>query len=246
MRKKLLMRVFMGLMFVGTICSSAGAAIVTISALDVRSGGVFGHPNASAVTINGVAASGPTVTADPLDIQITYSMLDLDGDSTANDEVTFTLRATKFGPDGGSLRIFNQGIDTGFGNLNDVELSVINVTGTTTDAGNLITFNGFTGATAGAGVGAGIDISSSVEINGTAVTLASPDNGGFRFVTATTTFAPTATVQFDNSVNNNGGTIVARSYDLQFDAVAVPEPSSLAVLGLGAVGIIAVRRRRRR
>lgn len=224
------------------VAGTADAGIITIDNLDVRSSGVFGHdPDVSAVTING-AAPGPVVTADPVDVQLTYSNLNLDGDASANDAVTFTLRATKFGTDGGNLRAFNQGFDTGFGNLNDLSISVINVSGTTTDSGHNIVFDGFTGANAGAGRNG--ELNNSVEINGTTVTLANADTGEFEFITSGINFGPTPTVTFDNSTSI-GGTIVARNYDLQFSSTAaVPEPSSVALLSV--LGALAVLRRSRR
>ncbi|QDV62681.1 PEP-CTERM sorting domain-containing protein [Crateriforma conspicua] len=227
------------LLALAAVGSQANAALVNITALDVRGTGVFGHdPNISAVTINDVAPSGTTV-ADPLNIQLTYSNLDLDGDSTANDSVTFTLTAAG---GGGSQRAWGQGIDTGFGSLNNVTLSVSSVSGTTTDFGDTIVFDGFVGANAG--LGGNGDFQRNVDINGTTVNLTTANTGAFEFVTRGIDFAPTSTVLFDNS-GGTGGSIVARSYDLQFSTVAaVPEPSSFALLGL--CGGAAVWRRRRK
>jgi len=227
------------------MASVSHADIVTITALDVRGSGVFGHnPNVTAVTINGGAPSGSATVGDPLDILMTYSNLDMDGDGTANDSVTFTLQATKFGTDGGALRAFNQGIDTGFGNLNDVQVEVVGVSGTTTDFGDMIVFDGFTGAAAGAGTGAGTDLDKNVEINGTLVSIFQADNGAFRFGVAAIDFAATSTVTFDNS-GGPAGSIVARHYDLQFSTVpvAIPEPSALALIGMVG-GLLALRRRK--
>jgi hypothetical protein len=207
-------------------------AQVIIEALDIHASGVFGH-NANlggspttGVTING-AAIDPSVAvpADPLDITLTYGQLDLDADGTANDSVTFTVNVTGGTNAGGDpfQRAFNQGIDTGFGNINTLTVAVINVTGTTTDSGSPIFFDGFTGAGAGAGTGAGNDLDRRVEINGEVVEISSPDTGAFQFVTMTVDFAePTPTVLFDNSGGVAGagepgvGSIVARNYDLQF------------------------------
>ena len=225
--------------FLGLLMASplAMGATITIEALDVRANGVFGHnPNVSGVTVNGNAPAG-TVVADPINVELTYSNLDLDGDSTANDSVTFTLTATKTGSDGGDLRIFNQGIDTGFGNLNDVEVSVTAVSGVTTDGGAAITFDGFTGAAAGAGASGAVD--RTVEINGTGVTLSTPGAGGFEFAVSAIDFALTPTVTFDNS-GGTLGSVVARHYDLQFSAV--PEPASALLLTLGATALIARRK----
>lgn len=206
--------------------NSTQAAVATITALDVRSGGIFGHddnvgvaPQSGNLTINGADADGSVIVADPLDIRFTYDLLDLDGDSTANDSVTFTLRAEKIGEEGGNLRTFNQGFDTGFGNLNDLQVSVVNVTGTTTDAGDFIVFDGFIGAAVGFG-GNG-DLDSSATINGDSVSVISPSTGSFQFLIEALDFEPTPTVTFDDSVRNGIGTIVARHYDLQFSTTDV-------------------------
>ncbi|MEN1677952.1 MAG: PEP-CTERM sorting domain-containing protein [Planctomycetota bacterium] len=213
--------------------SASHAAEVTITSLDVRGTGIFGHPDVSGVTINGVAPPN-NVTADPLNITLTYSNLDLDGDSTANDSVTFTLTAAG---GGANQRAWGQGIDTGFGNLNDVTVSVTNVSGTTTDSGNPILFDGFTGADIG--VGGNGDLDRSAEINGQAVSISSANTNAFQFLTAGVDFAPTPTVLFDNS-GGTFGSVVARTYDLQFSAI--PEPSAALLLGLAVSGVVARRR----
>ena len=236
------------------VSNSAFAAVINIDALDVRSTGVFGHPDVSAVTINGVAPTNNT-TANPINVSITYSNLDLDGDASANDAVTFTLTATG---SGASPRIFGQGIDTGFGSLIGVTVSVSSVTGTTTDSGDTIVFDGFTGANIGAGSGSNPNagtgnpgspavIDRSVEINGSAVSIVfdNTPTPGFVFQTNGIDFAPTPTVLFDNS-SGTSGSLVARSYDLQFSTVPVPvpEPSSVALIGLVG-GFCGLSRRKR-
>lgn len=223
------------------VCSAAisQAATVTIEALDVRGTGIFGHdPNISGATINGGAFSGARTTSDPLEVMLTYNNLDLDGDSTANDSVTFTLSYT------GTLNdpsAFNQGVDTGFNNLDGLLVGVTGVSGTTTDSGNEIVFDGFTGAAAAAGFNG--DINKTVDINGTTVSLMSGSTGSFQFIQAPLDFGtPVATVAFDNGeANGGGGTLLARHFDLQFSTV--PEPASFALFGLGVLGIVASRRR---
>lgn len=210
----------------------ACGAVVSITALDVRGTGVFGHnPNVTGVTINGAAPSGTTV-ADPLNIEMTYSNLNLDNDGTANDSVTFTLVAAGGGT---NQRAWGQGIDTGFGNLNDVTVTLTMAPQTTTDLGAPIEFDGFTGAAIG--VGGNGDLNRTAEINGLPVAVMSANTGGFQFVIDAVDFAPTASVLFDNS-GGDFGAISARHYDLQFSAV--PEPAT-ALLLIVAMGLAAVR-----
>ncbi|QDT69650.1 hypothetical protein MalM25_25890 [Planctomycetes bacterium MalM25] len=210
------------------------AASITIEALDVRGSGVFGHPDVTSVTLNGGAVGGTTV-ADPLDFEITYTNLNLDGDASANDTITFTLRAA-----GGGMaqRAWGQGIDTGFGNLNDVTFSVTSVSGVTTDGGSPVQFDGFTGGAIG--VGGNGNLNRTAEINGNAVSVMSPTTGGFQFIIDAVDFAPVATVLYDNS-GGDFGAISARHHDLQFSAV-IPEPTSAMLLAIGAAGFLARRK----
>ena len=151
-----------------------------IDNLDVRVNGVFGHndhvgdPGSQTVMINGMpaGADGTPMLLDPIEYEITYANVDVEGDGTENDTIQFTLVA-----EGGSAgvngvqRIFGQGIDTGFGALNNVTVSVTDVSGTTTDSGLNIVFDGFWAAEVGAGTGADTALDRSVEINGTTVTF---------------------------------------------------------------------------
>lgn len=230
--------------------SMSFADIVNITALDLRGNGAFGHNGAGGspegdglatlISVAGVAPSGSRVSGDPLDYELSFAQLDLDGDGSANDTVLFTLRGT--GTNGATPSAFNQGTDTGFGNLNGIEFSVVNVSGTTTDSGDSIVFDGFTGAALG--VGGGTASTNTVDINGTTASATLP-GGGFAFLTDEVDFALTSTVTFDNSTRSAAtGTVVARHFDLQFSTVsAIPEPSSLAVLGLLG-GLVALRRRK--
>lgn len=206
------------------------AAVVTISALDLRGTGLFGHADAT-------LTSGPGNTAaDPLDWVISYANLDLDGDASANDTVNFTVRASG----GTNQRAWGQGVDTGFGSLNGVTFSVVDVSGTTTDSGDSIVFDGFTGGAIG--VGGNGNLNRTAEINGATASVVSPTTGGFQFVIDAVDFAPTATILYDNS-GGDFGAVSARHHDLQFSTVAVPEPSSAVLLGL-AGSMLAFRRRK--
>ena len=172
MKKTILLTFGIALMAMA-MASNLNAQVI-IENLDVRASGVFGHdmniggsPTAG-VTINGVAPDASAIVAsDPLDITLTYGNLDLDADGSANDSVTFTINVTGGTNAAGDpfQRAFNQGIGTGFGNLNDFTVTVTSVTGTTTDNGSPIFLDGFTGPGVGAGTGASSGPDHRAEIN---------------------------------------------------------------------------------
>ena len=166
----------------------------------------------------------------------------MDDDGLANDTFSFTLVATGTGP---NPRAFNQGIDTGFGQINGVTFSVTNVVGTS-DQGATVVFDGFTGAGAGSGGNGTLDRSVDIITSlGTNTATFNQTTNGFQFFTQDFDFASAqGTVQFTNS-SGTFGSIVARQFDFQFRGVAaIPEPSGVALIGL--VGsLVALRRTRK-
>ncbi|QDT69651.1 PEP-CTERM motif protein [Planctomycetes bacterium MalM25] len=219
--------------------SSANAATIVIETLGFNTNGVAfdatNEANASGELLNGAAFPGANVAGMTHDITLTYNNLDLDGDTTANDSVTFTINVTNPGPG----LLFNQGLHTNWGTVEGMDVSVSGVSGVTTDGGAPIVFDGFVGAALGAGDGSGT-VDRSATINGIPYSLMASGGTGFVFVQDFQDFAPVATLQYRNS-GGTQGTLVARNWDLQF-STAIPEPTTLGLLGLGMIGFAARRR----
>lgn len=220
---------------------SASAGIVNLNFVQVTSAG-FGGAGGNVSGATGASnANIPSVTWTA-----SVTGLDFDGD-TLNDDFTFDFTASTNSANG--VSIWGQGINisnvagtnTSFGFVdpsNEVVLSISNVIGTTT-LGEAISFDGFTRA--GAGLGSGNATASSIDINGTTVNLTTP-GGGFVFDQQGASLGLAPTVTFDNA--SGTGSLSARSYDLQFSsAVAIPEPSAFALLGLVGAAVVARRRK---
>ena len=231
--------------FATAFASVASADEVTITALDLRSGGVFGHPDGSAANID--TGGGDGIAS----MDVTYTNLDFDGDGSANDTVTFTVQWTS--PDTG-MRLFGQGADEGFGDLGETTVSILNVMGSTTDSGDSIVFDGFLGVGTASGSGsssAPANSNRAIDVNGITSNLDFQGAGnGFVFTQDQIDFGSLAStiVTSNQGVADAGragaGSLVLRNYDLQFSSVtAIPEPTSLAVVGLLG-SLIAIRRRK--
>lgn len=210
----------------------ASGATLGIAGLDVRSTGVFmGGPDANASSFAVDSSVAGVVT-----VSFTYSNQDVDGDGTANDEFDLTLTYT-----GTNVGANGQGVGTGFGNLSEVTVTG-SATGTATDSGDAIVFDGFTGAGIASFEFGGSAPDRFGTINGVLVDPPSAGIGG----TGTTDFALVSSVFFDDAVNTGTiGSLVIREFDIQVStsSAVIPEPASMALFGLGGLAMLTRRRR---
>lgn len=217
----------------------ASAGIVQFEAVDIRANGqVFG-------TFDMDFVANSSTDGNPLAIAFTVNNQDFDGDGVG-DTFSFDLLATSGDPND-TVRTFGQGIDSGFGDLNDITVSVANVSGTTS-LGETISFDGFFGGGFAAFEFSGTPPNRAATVNGILLVAPATGIGG---TTQSPDFDPltTPTINFNNAPVPTGtelGTRVIRTLDFQFSSAppaAIPEPSSLGLLGLSALGLVARRRR---
>ena len=231
---------------VASLATLAQADVVNLDTINTRTGGPFAGAD---ITATNMAA---TTVGEPLTFNFTVSNQVLDsnlGDAAADDSFTFDLIATGVGGTSGTgAAVWGQGTNNAnaggtsntFSSLAGVTWSVANVVGTTSQGQNVV-FDGFTGHAIGVG-GTG-EISRSIDVNGTSSSAAGGTAGGeFVFLQDAIDFAPTATIALTNQ-GGTAGSLSTRHLDLQFSTVAVPEPSSIALLGFAALGLVTRRRR---
>ena len=204
----------------------ASQAATTFSFDDIREGN---NGSVSAGSFSFVSSAGigtPTAT-------LTYTLTaDFDTDGT-DDTLTFDLIVTT--PDG---NIGNNGagfVGVGGPRFNDGQTLTytadVSSAAFKTSSGDIFTanFDGFTGADFGAVTGTSV-----FEINGTAFSTEPTDLTPAEVFAITSIEDPAQTAEsFINGVD----------FDITVEAVPIPEPSSTALLGLGALGFL-VRRRR--
>lgn len=225
--------------------ATAQAATIVLDNLELRTAGPLVTNVAATDGSFGPTAHGLVLWTENL----TVTSQDLDGDGNLDDSFTFDLNATSTNSTG--ISNWNQGISNsngmGTGNsftdVDGITFSVSNVVGTTT-GGKPIMFDGFTAGGLGAFIFDGTAVNQGGLINGIQVDAAFPagEIGGVAEADLSGTLP--ATVRFNNSAPSSGspnGTRIARSLDLQFSAI--PEPTSLALFGLGVVGLVGRRRR---
>lgn len=225
----------------------SSAAVYNVTNLQPRTAGPIGTD----ATLTAGGTIGNNHGGVPLALNFTVTNQDLDGDSNMDDSFTFDLIASTTNGGATGVSTWGQGLSnsnaagTGnaFGSLNGVSITVGNIVGTTSN-GDTVVFDGFTAATTASGSGAGAIVDRTIEAGGITFTMSAADNGAFRFVQDTQTFgSPQSALDFANQ-GGTSGSLVVRVLDLQFStAPAVPEPSSALLAGLGALGLLARRRK---
>ena len=158
---------------------------------------------------------------------------DFDGDAT-NDTLTFGLTATAVAPTDSTLFLNTNGI-AGIGNVFlDVGESInytVSVGEVVTSSGDefAASFDGFTGGAFG-----NFNVGESYNANGEVFTTST-----FDFVDSEGTLVPSETLL----LTGVSGSVFTTGFDFGITVEAVPEPSSTAFLGLGALAFLARRRR---
>ena len=222
--------------------------IFSVDNLNIRPDATFkyvGTETSGSIGLQPGESYSGTVNADPVDVKMRWSGLDLDGVGGANDHVDFTLSGDALS---GNTQFSGLGWGQGFGlgpgesltfSIKDISAS--------SDTPGTITFDGFTsGAIQGSDFGDGAyDLT--VDLNGNS--LSAVDSVGGGSTTATYQLANNSftspTLVFDNVVvGADGGTATVREFDFGFSFVNVPEPSAAVMFGL-AFSILMTDRRRR-
>lgn len=232
-----------------SLCSSAEAGIV---GFQVRANGIFSPTNGVLVAVdpssptpldgsgNVTAANG----AGGIDILLNATNIDLDmnGTTNATESVSFLLNIDS---PAGAVRLTNTAADNAGDDLSSgLVFSVSNVTGIDeTGAAVNVQFDGFDQA-----ILFDQSTGSTFTVNGTDFTHpggANPGSGN-NFIQPLGALFPTLDISVTALNNVDPGNVATRGGRLNFSIVppaAIPEPSSLALLGLSAFGLIARRRR---
>ncbi len=114
------------------------------------------------------------------------------------------------------------------------ELTIDNLVLTYVSGDDVFQFDGFIGVLFGNAAGAEVGTANGVDFD-------SGSSGGW--VGNGNLFAPTGAIPLASSVVISGNGMSFNVVDAQFSAVAVPEPSSAALLGLGGLALILRRRK---
>jgi hypothetical protein len=225
----------LGLFFIVSALAVSAQAQVVITVTDEIPDGANGSGTRSLTTTDGNVSAPATLPT------LTYTVTNLDLTSVggaASETIVFDIDFSQTGGTGVGFNGFGNIYVTG-GNANQISpgdalTASVSLTSTTFDGGNLSNLSiGFTSVNMGGY--SNLDVASVTHDGGTIDKDYSTDTNRFANFAVSDAFT-LATISSPDGVNLQG-------FDVEI--TAIPEPSSLALLGLGLLGLFGLRHRRR-
>lgn len=225
-----------------TMVASSGFAdlVFTADNTDVRMAVVNGTTSEGTIGLqDGFALADVNNNTSSADVLLRWSGLTIDAVGTADDYIDFTISYTS---SSGNINFNNQGlrpeIPWAIGNT-----LTATMTSMVSSTGDAVTFNGFTQAGFGASQNSATAAIVSGTINGEDITVNLVGTGAYEYKNASVDFAATDSIVWTPSAIDAGVSAWTRNMDYGFTVAAIPEPATFGLIGLGALGMLAVRRR---